>query len=140
VTSSSSNMWSSTSAGASQTALTTVTAASHSSSNLLFSAGAPAGGLIDTPVLSPDGTKIAFTSKLAISGHASPLSYNLWIMNANGTGQANLTATWSAGYDCYNPVFSADGSTIYFSSTMGSGAASGSWNGGASSSSNIWSV
>jgi Tol biopolymer transport system component len=57
------------------------------------------------PAWSPGGTLIAFTRRSASSA-------DVWIMNADGSGQKRLT-THSAWDD--NPAFSADGSRILFS-------------------------
>jgi uncharacterized repeat protein (TIGR01451 family) len=57
-----------------------------------------------SPVWSPDGTKIAFTSNR--DGNSE-----IYVMNADGTGQANLTQF--LGND-YSPAWSPDGSRIAF--------------------------
>ena len=54
------------------------------------------------PFISPDGSKIAFTSK-----HAE--KYEIYIMNIDGTNQEMLT-----DIDDYDPCFSTDGSKIVF--------------------------
>jgi TolB protein len=58
------------------------------------------------PAVSPDGTRIAFTS----DRHGS---YDVYVMNRNGTGQTRLTS--SPASDAY-PAFSADGERIVFQS------------------------
>ncbi len=92
------------------------------------------------PIFSPDGTKIAFASKSAVdasdNGTASD-SYNIFIMNADGTSRTALTANTNAGLDSLNPCFSPDGTMIYFSSLT---ATDGSTNGTAALSSNIWRI
>jgi len=67
------------------------------------------------PVFSPDGTKIAFASKAKIGGVASS-SYNIWIMDADGSNKNYLTANTAAGKDSLDPTFSPNGLWIYFSS------------------------
>jgi TolB protein len=54
------------------------------------------------PFISPDGSKIAFTSK-----HGE--KYEIYIMNIDGTNQEMLT-----DIDDYDPCFSTDGSKIVF--------------------------
>jgi Tol biopolymer transport system component len=58
------------------------------------------------PVLSPDGTKVAFHS---VRGAYS----NIYIMNVDGTGETNLTQAKGLDRD---PEFSPDGSQITFES------------------------
>jgi len=62
------------------------------------------GGADYIPNFSPDGTKIAFESNRDGNNE-------IYIMNADGTGQTNLTN--SAGND-YRPMFSPDGTKIVF--------------------------
>lgn len=59
------------------------------------------------PRWSPDGEKIAFISNRTGS-------YEVWVMNKNGTGQRKLTSTNASRAN--NPVFSADGQRIIFNS------------------------
>jgi Tol biopolymer transport system component len=53
------------------------------------------------PTWSPDGTKIAFNR-----------DYDIWVMNADGTNQKNLTNTTGASE--YEPNWSPDGTKIVF--------------------------
>ena len=58
------------------------------------------------PAWSPDGTKIAFTSN-------RDGNYEIYTMNADGTGQTSLTN--NAAYD-FDPAWSPDGTKIAFTS------------------------
>jgi len=63
------------------------------------------------PSYSPDGSKIVFKSNRD-DGYG-----DIFIMNADGSGQVNLTAGRSTSED-WDPVFSPDGSKIYFVSRL----------------------
>jgi len=63
------------------------------------------------PAWSPDGTKIAYSSNSAAGQH-------IWVMNANGSGQTDLTPTATATETW--PSWSPDGTQIAFESN-GSG-------------------
>jgi Tol biopolymer transport system component len=92
------------------------------------------------PSYSPSGTQIVFASKTAISGLSNGTaagSYNIWIMNTDGTGKLALTQNTNANLTSINPVFSPNGTEIYFQSKT---ATSGAWNGTATNSYNIWKV
>jgi Tol biopolymer transport system component len=54
------------------------------------------------PTWSPDGTRIAFER-----------DYDIWVMNADGTGQKNLTNTTGSASE-YEPDWSPDGVKIAF--------------------------
>lgn len=120
------NIWKSTSTGSSPTHLT----------------GNSVAGLDGNspPVYSPDGTKIVFASKTAISGSFNGTasgSYNIWIINSDGSGITPLTANTNSGLDSIQPVWDPGGSIIYFASKT---ATNGTFNGTASLSYNIWKV
>ena len=71
----------------------------------------PFGDLSDF-AWSPDGKAVAMSVRQ--SGPSEPWSTNfdIWLVNADGSGARNLTAAnkaWDAG-----PVFSADGRTLYY--------------------------
>ena len=66
----------------------------------------------DCPSWSPDGSKIAFSSKPAEVIAAA--AYNIFVMNADGTGRRNLTG--DAGLtNSGRPTWSPDGKKIAFS-------------------------
>ena len=67
------------------------------------------------PAWSPDGTRIAFVK--ASEGHD-----NVWVMNADGTGQTNLTpgaVTTGQANEGTNPTWSPDGTRIAYASSQG---------------------
>ena len=66
-------------------------------------------GRDEDPAWSPDGTKIAFTS-------LRDGSLEIYVMNADGTGQHNLT---KHGGDDSQPTWSLDGARIAFTSNRG---------------------
>ncbi len=65
------------------------------------------------PSWSPDGSKIAFTSK-------RDGNYEVYVMNADGSGQTRLTTNPNTGFagniGNYRPSWSPDGSKITFES------------------------
>lgn len=124
------NIWSMNADGSNRTALTQNTASSLNSYS---------------PVFSPDGKKIAFYSTTALDGSwdgAAAGSFNIWVMNADGSGRTALTRNTATSLSSYYPSFSPDSAKIAFGSFT---ALDGGWdglNGGASGSasgsSNIW--
>jgi Tol biopolymer transport system component len=64
------------------------------------------------PAFSPDGRRIAFSSNRGGEG-------DLWIMNANGSGQRRLAGI--KGRDDWMPTWSQDGSRLAFSSVDAAG-------------------
>lgn len=60
-------------------------------------------------VWSPDGSQIAYMSKLAGK-------WDIWLMDADGLNKRNLTATWQG--DSEQPSWSPDGSKLAFSNNQ----------------------
>src|SRR5262249_53042618 len=88
------------------------------------------------PVLSPDGTKIYFISKAPLDGSwdtggsGASLSFNLWVMNVDGTNRTPLTRNMAAGRSVTTFAgsgISADGRYILFKAQMGSTTTPSSW-------------
>ena len=72
------------------------------------------------PQWSPDGTKIVFSSRRKLDGSdaASPnLIFNIWRINADGTGAMPLTTTTAAGTTSGYPQWSPDGTKVLFYSS-----------------------
>ena len=61
------------------------------------------------PSWSPDGTKLAFASNLTGT-------YDIFIVDVDGTGLTNLTAGQDVMFDASRPVWSPDGTRIAFTS------------------------
>jgi Tol biopolymer transport system component len=66
-----------------------------------------------TPRWSPDGQRILFVASGGQDSLGNQLGLDIWVVNADGTGLANLTAT--AGDDTY-PEWSPDGTRLAFAS------------------------
>lgn len=74
-----------------------------------------------SPHWSPDGSRIAFLSAMALDGSDALNGdevYNIWVMNADGSGQIPLTQlTVAAVADYPHPHWSPDGTRIAFASS-----------------------
>jgi dipeptidyl aminopeptidase/acylaminoacyl peptidase len=68
---------------------------------------------VGAPVLSPDGNKIAFTLSQSTLAEGKSLT-QIWIMNADGTNQIQLTSGKKSASD---PVWSKDGQNLYYVSS-----------------------
>ena len=71
----------------------------------------PFGDLSDL-AWSADGRKLAMSVRSNDRGEPWSTNFDIWMVNADGSGARNLTASnlaWDAG-----PVFSADGKTLYY--------------------------
>ncbi len=71
----------------------------------------PFGDLSDF-AWSPDGRTVAMSVRQADREEPWSTNFDIWLVNADGSGARNLTAAnkaWDAG-----PVFSADGKTLYY--------------------------
>ena len=62
------------------------------------------------PTWSPDGSRIAYTSD-----HTASRAWDVWVMNANGSGKTNLIPLTVSIQDSH-PAWSPDGSKIAFAS------------------------
>jgi dipeptidyl aminopeptidase/acylaminoacyl peptidase len=61
---------------------------------------------------SPDGKSVAMSVRQADRAEPWSTNFDIWLVNADGSGARNLTAAnkaWDAG-----PVFAADGKTLYY--------------------------
>jgi TolB protein len=70
----------------------------------------------DDPDWSPDGTKILFTRHNVTDNHQNPRSAEIWVMNADGTGQLQLTHNVE---EERAPAWSPDGTRIIYSCRRG---------------------
>lgn len=69
------------------------------------------------PLWSPNGSKLIFVSQLAVDNSSGPninKTFNIWVINADGSGQTALTKVTAMKADCFGPVWSPDGSRIAF--------------------------
>ena len=66
----------------------------------------------NTPVLSPDGSRIAFASQRGGGG------FDIFVMNADGTDQRRLTDFTKLGIGAVNPSWSPDGKRVLFRSRV----------------------
>jgi Tol biopolymer transport system component len=77
--------------------------------DLFFGSG---GSSFASPVWSPDGRKIYFLSHRW--GDRGLVSTEVYVMNANGGGQRNLTSEWGLQMKNYAPIWSPDARKIVF--------------------------
>lgn len=97
------NIWTINPDGSGSRALTSLTAAGASSAS---------------PAWSPDGSKIAYESFRALDGsNASIPAVNIWVMNADGSGNTPLTRLTAQPVSSIHSAWSPDGSKIAFDST-----------------------
>jgi TolB protein len=73
---------------------------------LTFPAADPLQGLDQMPGISPDGRRIVFMTTRTTPPMASGLDYDIWMMNADGSGQ---TALVDRTGEEYHPEFTPDG-------------------------------
>jgi Tol biopolymer transport system component len=101
------NIWAINSDGSGAAPLTQLTTLAYPAQN-------------QSPMWSPDGTKVVYSSGGALDGsngaNGAYGTLNIWVMNADGSGSKPLTQVTAAQMDCHAPVWSPDGSKIaYFS-------------------------
>jgi len=79
-------------------------------------------GSVDYPVLSPDGKRLAFTSRATLydgSGQVSSLTNyaydNLYVMNTNGSDLTRIPMSALSGYEIERPQFNSNGTQLVFS-------------------------
>jgi len=78
----------------------------------------PGGGASGSATFTVAVDTIAFESRRALNGTDNAnTSFNIWVMNADGSSAQALTQLTANGADSLHPVWSPDGSKIVFSST-----------------------
>jgi Tol biopolymer transport system component len=74
------------------------------------------------PAWSPDGTRLAFTRRTVVNQDLGLYYDDVWLMNADGSGQRQLTHTQYSStahtYGASAPAWSPDGSVILFQSDL----------------------
>ena len=75
------------------------------------------GSISDISRISGDGSKVIFTSSVDYTGQNSDNSSELFIIDADGTGLTQLTASTTGNVEVYGSDLSSDGSVIVFVST-----------------------
>jgi Tol biopolymer transport system component len=72
------------------------------------------------PLWSPDGTKLAYISNRALDGSdataASASTFNIWVINADGTNDHHLTSYNASGAEASFLAWSLDGTRIAYAS------------------------
>jgi Tol biopolymer transport system component len=97
----------------------------------------------ESPVYSPDGTKIAFQSARAFDGsnnHDVNQVANIWVMNADGSGATALTHLTHPSADCTRPAWSPDGKKIAYTSARALDGSDDVNPGGSLVVTNVWSI
>jgi Tol biopolymer transport system component len=93
-----------------------------------------------SPEWSPDAVQIVFSSRRALNGADAANAnntFNIWRLNANGTGLAALTALTATGASSGGPQWSPDGARIAFDSAR---ALSGTDASAPNNTANIWRI
>jgi len=92
----------------------------------------------ENPVWSPDGSKIVFQSTRALDGSDGAntnQTFNIWVVNADGSGTSALTKLTANGASSFSPVWSPNGGKVAFTSQR---ALDGSNAANANNDSNVW--